>query len=194
MNESSSVDSGYPSLLTLPTVRQAIIICPLCILAIIGIYWAKPTEGNTVFGLAFLTGIVQAFAALFLVMAVRAAKSIREEMDSRHTIRKVQVSDSQLMEEAFRLGRYAAIDTKPNPEHVPEWAEYVRIILEGTLHQIESTRVIRPDQREAVIREFQRGVETLVACQSNGDNTFALTNTAICQMVGRIFQEIRAGS
>lgn len=190
MPPSSTNTTKFPSLMTLPTVRQAIVICPLCILIIASIFWLKPATGGTVRGLALLTVGMQACSALFLIMAFRAAKSIREALDGRKTIQKITLSDKGLLDKAFIWGRYVPIDPHPNPMHITDWLDNNEIILRSVLVTFEEAHVIPPQLREEVYRAFHNGVSALLASQPEGNNSFALTKDEDQILVDQLFSRV----
>ncbi|MDA8058775.1 MAG: hypothetical protein M0Z37_00250 [Nitrospiraceae bacterium] len=182
--------SGAPPLTTLSTVRQAMAICPFCILGIALIFWAKPSSGATVTGLALWTVIMQAFSAIFLVLLFRAAKAVGDTLEARKTVQKVSLPEKELLEQAFRTGRYAPIDTKPHPEHLPEWMEHNETVLKSVMATFEEKHIMPPTAKGKVRERFHKGVSELIASQPDGGNSFAVSKGEVQNMINRLFSTI----
>lgn len=180
----------YPSIVTLPKVRQAAIICPLCIMVIALIFWIKPSSGATVTGLAVWTVIMQACSALFLVLLFRAAKSIRDTLDGRKIIQKISLPEKDLLDKAFRVGRYAPIDTRPHPEHLPDWLEHNEIILKSVMVTFEECHSVSPKIRNEVYESFHKGLSALISSQPDGGNSFAVSKGEVQKMIDQLFPTI----
>ena len=181
---------GAPPVRTLSQVRQAAAICPFCILGIALIFWAKPSSGATVTGLALWTVIMQGFSAIFLVLLFRAAKAVGDTLEERKVVQKIPLSERDLLDKAYRLGRYAPIDTKPHPEHLPDWIEHNETILKSVMATFEERHIISPTVKEKVRERFHKGVSELVASQPDGGNSFAVSKSEVQNMIDRLFSKI----
>lgn len=190
MNTPRKSVSVYPSLMTLPHVRQAEVVCPLCIFGIALIFWAKPSSGATVTGLAFWTVTMQALSAVFLVLAFRAAKSISDVLAERKIIQKISLPEKDLLDKAFRTGRYAPIDTRPHPEHLSDWLEHNEIILRSIIVSFEEHYIISPEIRGEVYESFHKGLSELIFSQPDGGNAFAVSKNEVKIMIDQIFPAI----
>jgi len=182
--------STYQPIITLPAVKQATLICPVCLLGIALIFWIKPSSGATVTGLAFWTVIMQAFSALLLVLVFRAAKSIGDFLDRRKSVQKILLPDKDLLEKAFRAGRYAPIDTRPHPEHLTDWQEHNKLVLQSLVASFEEHHIISPLLRGKVLESFHKGLSQLISSQPDGGNSFAVGKSEVQKMLDQVFPKI----
>jgi hypothetical protein len=182
--------SGAPSLRTLSQVRQAAAICPFCILGIALIFWAKPSSGATVTGLALWTVIMQGFSALFLVLLFRAAKAVGDTLEERKIVQKISLPERDLLEKAFRSGSYAPIDTKPHPEHLTDWMEHNETVLKSVMATFEECHIMSPMAKDNVREMINKGVSELIASQPDGGNSFAVSKSEVQNMIDRLFSKI----
>lgn len=180
----------HPTIRTLPKVRQAAIVCPFCILGIALIFWAKPSSGSTVTGLALWTVIMQGFSAIFLVLVFRAAKSVSDTIEEQKIIEKIALPEKELLEKVYRTGRYAPIDTKPHPEHIPEWMEHNKGILQSIIATFEKCHAIPTGCREKIRESFHRGLSELITSQPDGGNSFAVPRQEVKKMIDQLMMDL----
>ena len=138
----SEQKSDWQAILGLKWVRLAAGIVPLCLTGIFLIFYLKPSLGHTISGLA-----------------VRQYLKFRED---QKVIPRTVVSESVLLQEAFRIGRYPYVDTQPNPEHREEWAGNVRMAIGGRLMDLLDSHPVLPHELPLVLAKIEEGFRILL--------------------------------
>jgi len=132
----------------------------------------------------------QAFSALFLVLAFRAAKSVRDTLDGRKTIQKIALPEKDLLDKAFRAGRYAPVDIRPHPEHLEDWLEHNEIVLKSVMDTFEECHIVSPKIRDEIYKSFHNGLSALISSQPDGSNSFAVSKSEVQKMIDQLFLKI----
>ena len=180
------------TLLGFSRIRLALVGIPLCITGIGLIFYLKPSSGSTIRGLSVLTATIQALGALAVVLFFIALREYLKYKESLIRIPRTTLDKNHLLYEARKIGEHCFVDTTPNPEHVDEWVDNARQILEGCLMDLLDAHPVSSRDLPDVLKATQEGfISLLEAANKNREKTdFALSNEEILALVPRVFKPI----
>lgn len=180
------------TLLGFSRIRLAVIGIPLCVIGIGLIFYLKPSSGSTIRGLSVLTATIQALGALAVVLFFIALREYLKYKESLIRIPRTTLDKNHLLNEARKIGENCFVDTTPNPEHVDEWVDNARQILEGCLMDLLDAHPVSSRDLPDVLKATQEGfISLLESANKNREKTdFALSNEEILALVPRVFKPI----
>lgn len=181
------------TLLGFSRIRLAVVGIPLCITGIGLIFYLKPSSGSTIRGLSVLTAIIQALGALAVVLFFVALREYLKYKESLIRIPRTSLDKNHLLIEARKIGENCFVDTTPNPEHVDEWVDNARQILEGCLMDLLDAHPVSSRDLPDILKATQEGFMALIesANKNRIKTDFALSNTEILALVPRVFKPIK---
>lgn len=181
------------TLLGFSRIRLAVVGIPLCITGIGLIFYLKPSSGSTIRGLSVLTAIIQALGALAVVLFFVALREYLKYKESLIRIPRTSLDKNHLLIEARKIGENCFVDTTPNPEHVDEWVDNARQILEGCLMDLLDAHPVSSRDLPDILKATQEGFMALLesANKNRIKTDFALSNTEILALVPRVFKPIK---
>lgn len=180
------------TLLGFSRIRLAVIGIPLCVTGIGLIFYLKPSFGSTIRGLSVLTATIQALGALAVVLFFVALREYLKYKESLLRIPRTTVDKNHLLNEARKIGENCFVDTAPNPEHIDEWLDNARQILEGCLMDLMDAHPVSSRDLPDILKATQDGFMTLLeSANKNREKTdFSLSNEEILALVPRVFKPI----
>lgn len=162
----------------------------LSLAAIVILIAAKPEAAHGVRGLAVYTALIQALGVVaivsFFTIALLVGKAFAKPPLARHQA----ISRSELLKKGFRLGRFAACSTNPNPALVEEWTEDTRDYFFSAIARFLDDYDVQETEYPAVLAEVVEGFEALIRVQPESHVAYALTNEEIERLVPEIFGPI----
>lgn len=181
------------TLLGFSRIRLAVVGIPLCITGIGLIFYLKPSSGSTIRGLSVLTAIIQALGALAVVLFFIALREYLKYKESLKRIPRTLLDKNHLLIEARKIGENCFVDTTPNPEHLDEWVDNARQILEGCLMDLLDAHPVSSRDLPDILKATQEGFMALLesANKNRIKTDFSLSNTEILALVPRVFKPIR---
>uniref|UniRef100_A0A7C3QWP0 Uncharacterized protein n=1 Tax=Leptospirillum ferriphilum TaxID=178606 RepID=A0A7C3QWP0_9BACT len=172
--------------------RLAVIGIPLCVTGIGLIFYLKPSSGSTIRGLSVLTATIQALGALAVVLFFVALREYLKYKESLVRIPRTTLDKNHLLNEARKIGENCFVDTAPNPEHVDEWLDNARQILEGCLMDLLDAHPVSSRDLPGILKATEEGFMALLeSANRNREKTdFSLSNEEILALVPRVFKPI----
>lgn len=181
------------TLLGLSRIRLAVVGIPLCITGIGLIFYLKPSSGSTIRGLSVLTAIIQALGALAVVLFFVALREYLKYKESLIRVPRTLLDKNHLLIEARKIGEHCFVDTTPNPEHVDEWVDNARQILEGCLMDFLDAHPVSSRDLPDILKATQEGFMILLdsANKNRIKTDFSLSNKEILALVPKVFKPIK---
>ncbi len=192
IKQETSMEIPVSTLLGFSRIRLAVIGIPLCVTGIGLIFYLKPSFGSTIRGLSVLTATIQALGALAVVLFFVALREYLKYKESLLRIPRTTVDKNHLLNEARKIGENCFVDTAPNPEHIDEWLDNARQILEGCLMDLMDAHPVSSRDLPDILKATQDGFMTLLeSANKNREKTdFSLSNEEILALVPRVFKPI----